>query len=413
VIGRSDPASTGETLVIISQVYPPDPAAVGQHIADVAGHFARRGWRVIVFTANRGYDDPAVRYPARESRDGVTIRRLRWSSFGKRSLLVRLVAQGLFMTQAVCRSLFVPRLTAVLVSTSPPFAGAGGAVAATMRRVPFVWWVMDVNPDQFVSARKANSRSVLVRMFDCLNRFTLKHAREVIVLDRFMQQRIHAKLPARLPPVIVPPWSHVPAGADAAGDAVAFRRQHALGDRFLVVYAGNHALQHPLDTLLDAAAMMTSSDVTFVFVGGGAGKAAIDRVCNAGAPNIVSLPYQPLESLAGVLAAADLHVVSMGNDTVGISHPCKIYGVMAAGRPVLYLGPQSSHCGELVNRAECGWVVAHGDMPAVIAAIAEARAMGCDARAAMGARGAEVIRRDYSADATIRRISDIVEASHD
>ena len=84
------------TLVVISQVYVPDPAAVGQHVADVAEEMARRGWRVIVYTANRGYDDPDICFPSRERRGGVEVRRLPLSSFGKTSIPVRLLAQFLF-----------------------------------------------------------------------------------------------------------------------------------------------------------------------------------------------------------------------------------------------------------------------------------------------------------------------------
>jgi hypothetical protein len=32
---------------------------------------------------------------------------------------------------------------------------------------------------------------------------------------------------------------------------------------------------------------------------------------------------------------------------VGIIHPCKIYGAMAAAKPILYFGPQPSHITDL------------------------------------------------------------------
>ena len=62
-------------LLILSQVYVPDPAAVGQHLHDVAKAMAKRGWDVRVVCSSRGYDDPSRRYPKHEIRDGVTIRR--------------------------------------------------------------------------------------------------------------------------------------------------------------------------------------------------------------------------------------------------------------------------------------------------------------------------------------------------
>lgn len=124
------------TLLIICQVYPPDPAAVGQQMADAAEAMARRGWRVVVYTSRRGYTNPSLAFPFRELRNGVDVRRLPFSSFGKRSIAIRLLAQSLFMLQAMARGLFTRSLRLMLVSTSPPFAGFGGALLARLRQIP-------------------------------------------------------------------------------------------------------------------------------------------------------------------------------------------------------------------------------------------------------------------------------------
>jgi hypothetical protein len=169
---------------VISQVYVPDPAAVGQYMADAAEEMARRGWSVVVYAASRGYDDPSARYASHETRHGVTIRRLPFSSFGKRSIAIRLVAQSIFLAQAFLRALCGPRPELILVSTSPPFAGFVGAVLAWTRRVPLVWWAMDINPDQMVVAGKLSPASPIARLFDWMNRVTLRRAAAVVALDR-------------------------------------------------------------------------------------------------------------------------------------------------------------------------------------------------------------------------------------
>lgn len=359
--------NAASTLLVITQVYPPDPAALGQHLADVAEEMVRRGWRVIVYTADRGYDDPSQRYPLREIRGGVEIKRLRWSSFGKRSIAVRLVAQSIFMAQACARALVRGGVSAILASTSPPFAGCGAAVVAWLRRVPLVWWVMDLNPDQMIATGRITARSLPASVFDAMNRFALRTARCVIVLDRYMRDRVVAKADAATHAsvsgkvVVSPPWAAVDSPSPANGEA--FRRACGLNGKFVVMYSGNHALQHPLTTLLDAADRLRDDPrVAFVFVGGGGGKIEVDARIAAGATNIYSFPYQPLEKLADTLAAADVHVVSMGDDMVGIVHPCKVYGVLAAGRPVVYLGPHSSHVGDILSAANVGWQVDHGDV---------------------------------------------------
>jgi len=399
-----------KTLLVISQVYVPDPAAVGQHMADLAEEMARRGWQVVVYTSARGYDDPSVRYMHREQLHGVDVRRLPLSSFGKGSIAIRLIAQALFMLQAVARGMFTQGLSAVLVSTSPPFAGLGGAVVSRLRAVPLTWWVMDLNPDQMIAAGKIRPRSLPARVFDWMNRVTLRRSSAVIALDRFMRDRLVAKLPVPEKIHVVPPWAPDDDMTADPGRVADFRERHGLSGKFVVMYSGNHAIQHPLTTLLDTAKSMEDDPrIAFVFVGGGAGKNEVERRMDAGATNVVSLPYQPLATLPHSLAAADLHVVSMGDDMVGIIHPCKIYGALAAGRPILFFGPARSHAGEILGDANVGWSVRHGDVPGAVAAIRAAASLDPRTLAEIGLRSHRLGTDSYARRSLLGRCGDILQ----
>jgi colanic acid biosynthesis glycosyl transferase WcaI len=399
-----------KTLLIITQVYVPDPASVGQHIADVAKEMARRGWRVVVYTSARGYDDPSQRYPSRESLNGVDVRRLPLSSFGKRSIPIRLLAQACFMAQAIALGLFTRRLGLVLVSTSPPFAGIGGTVLSWLRRVPLVWWVMDLNPDQMVASGKLSPRSVVARAFDWMNRFTLRRSRAVVVMDRFMRERVIAKLNVPEKIHVLPPWPHEDVLKAVPSRPNAFRDEHGFGEAFVVMYSGNHGIQTPLETLLEAARSLEDrQDLLFVFVGGGVGKQVVEKRIAEGAPNVRSLPFQPLARIGTSLSSADVHVVSLADNAVGVIHPCKIYGAMAIGRPVLFFGPESSHVGDIFQAGDIGRVVAHGDAHAAVAAIHELVAMGEDGRDAMGRRATAIVSSSYSSDGLLDRFCNILD----
>jgi colanic acid biosynthesis glycosyl transferase WcaI len=401
------------TLLVISQVYPPDPAAVGQQLADLAEEMVLRGWRVRVWTAARGYEDPRQRYPRRESRGGVEIRRLPLSSFGKGGIAVRLLAQALFMVQAVARAICARQATAVLVSTSPPFAGFGGWLVSVVRRVPLVWWVMDINPDQMVESGRLSARSPLTRIFDWMNRRTLARARDVIVLDRFMRDRILAKAPVAAKLHVVPPWAHDNVLEDVPHEANPFRRRHGLERSFVVMYSGNHGLSTPLGTLLEAAGRLAAEPrLKFVFVGGGVVKKEIDAlVARTAPPNILSLPYQPLESLRYSLSAADVHVVSVADEAVGVVHPCKVYGALAIGRPVIALAPAASHAADILARHSVGWLVEHGQVDALVALLGRLLATPHAELAAVGAEAKRAARECYSRDELLGRVCDIVAAS--
>lgn len=397
-------------LTIISQVYPPDPAAVGQHLADVAEALVGRGWRVTVYTSRRGYDDPAQKYTWSESRSGVAVRRLPFSSFGKSSIATRLLAQAIFIAQAVLLAALKAGGGGILVSTSPPFAGVVGAVVRFLRRTPFVWWVMDINPDQLIATGAARPTTLMVRIFNALNRLTIRSAARVVVLDRFMRDRIIAKGAAASRIDVVPPWSHQESVVDVPRDGNLFRLRHGFGQRRVVMYSGNHGF-NPLDTLLEAAEGFRDDDrLAFAFIGGGTHKKAIDaRVAKGDWPNLLSLPYQPIEATRHSLAAADVHVVSVSPAGIGIVHPSKIYSALAIGRPILLLAPAACPAAELLAEADIGWRVDHGDvreMQRVLGLIATAPEASLLEK---GARARLLAERKFSRRSSINAVCNAIE----
>jgi glycosyltransferase involved in cell wall biosynthesis len=362
-----------------------------------------------VLTANRGYDDPSVRYARRETRGGVDVRRLPFSSLGKSTLPVRVAGMLSFLVQATLRALFTPGLDAIIVSTSPPMAGPLLAAVARLRRVPLAFWAMDLNPEQAVALGKARADGLAARVFACGNRFLQSSAARVIALDRFMAAKLEARGPHRPPLKVLPPWP-LESERIGAGDGAAFCRAHGLEGKFVVMHSGNHSLAHPLATLLAAARELRDHPtLRFVFVGGGVGKREVEAALREGLPNALALPYQPLEKLGEVLAAADVHVVAMGDAMVGCVHPCKVYGALAAGRPILYLGPEQSHVGEIVATG-AGRRVAHGDVTGAVAALRDFASRPAAELQAVGAANRRRASETFDAEAMRAEFCEFVES---
>lgn len=401
-----------KTILLLTQVYVPDPASVGQHMADAAAELVRRGHRVIVFTSRRGFEDPRQIYPRREILEGVEVCRLPLGSFGKRTIMLRVLGGLAFLLQGIVRALLLPRIDALLITTSPPMASLAGLVIAAVRRVPLVYWLMDLNPDQVVVSGRLPANSMLVRLLGWLNRRILKRAGRVVVLDRFMQQRVLRRAPVEGTTVVMPPWPLCSLHQVIEHASNPFRSAHELQGKFVVMYSGNLSPVHPLQTILEAALRLRDCErLVFVFIGSGLARREIeDFVQRHELRNVRLLPYQPLSELAYSLSAADVHLVSMGNEMVGIVHPCKIYGAMACGRPILLLGPKASHVGELLETHRVGWQVDHDDVDTAVQILQQAIATSSTELAEMGQRGRQAVETGLSREILRARFCDQVEA---
>lgn len=401
-------------ILVLSQVYVPDPTAVGQYLAEASEALVERGCDVRVITSARGFDDPTARYPFRETIRGVDVVRMPFSSFGKATIAHRLLGMVVFLVQAFVRGLFTPRLSGIVVSTSPPLASTIAVFIGWFRRVPITYWAMDLNPDQMIQLGKITERSLPARVFDFFNRLILRNAAGVVALDRFMGDRLCRKHDIREKLTVMPPWPHEQHDGSLPHDENPFRKEHGLEGKFVVMYSGNHALTNPIETILEAAVRMQDrEDLVFMFVGGGVRKKSVDEVIAEHAPtNLISLPYQPLESIRYSLSAADVHLVTLGDAVVGCVHPCKVYGAMALARPILYMGPRPSHVTDLLNEddpaEQIGWSIEHGDVEGAIEAIDTMRQLPSGEIEARGQRAASIVREQFDTAAMIERFCEVV-----
>ncbi len=367
-------------VLFLNRAFHPDVVATARYLDDVALELVRRGHRVRVVCGRRGYDRPSEKYLPHEVWNGIDIIRVGSTGFGKTAKWRRALDFGSFILNCFFRVLTLPRHDVVIALTSPPLISFVGALLTKIRGGRFIYWVMDLNPDEALEAGWLRQGSFAARLLERLSRFSLRHADRIVALDRFMRDRIVAKGidPARID--VIAPWSQAAVCFDEQGRR-RFRHEHGLEDKFVVMYSGNHSPCHPLDTLLEAARRLDAdSRIVFAFIGGGSEFARVQQFARAnGLGNVRCLPYQPVERLAGSLSAADLHVVVMGDAFVGTVHPCKIYNILNVGAPALYIGPAPSHIAEVLDGLSAAPTCAqvrHGDAAAVVGHIQRMAASG-------------------------------------
>jgi colanic acid biosynthesis glycosyl transferase WcaI len=371
-------------ILLLNQCFHPDVVSTAQHLTDLALGLAEQGHSVTVVASRRGYDDPKTRFPKRETWSaaaaprednkgaaaGITIIRIPSLGLGKKSKWRRMLDFASYWFCCVLRLIVLPRQDVVVALTSPPLISFLGAAFARAKGARFVFWTMDLNPDEAIAAGWLRERSLIARALDAMLRYSLRHADRIVALDRFMKERIARKGVPGEKIAVIPPWSHDDSiGFDEPGRR-RFRDRHGLSGKFVVMYSGNHSPCHPLDTLLDAAHRLADHPgIAFCFVGGGKEFAKVQRFATERhMKNVVCLPYQPLNELSASLSAADLHAVVLGDPFVGIVHPCKIYNILRIGAPFVAISPAESHLTDLFSAGdleEQGTAFCHGEVDAL------------------------------------------------
>lgn len=270
---------------------------------------------------------------------------------------------------------------------------------ARRRNARLVIYLQDIYPDVAIAVGMTRNNLAMRFLRNRLKKVYLR-ADCIVVLDEDMRDRlVDWGIPANRFRIVAN-WMDcsqvVPVKTNNP-----FRKQHGVENHFVVMHSGNMGMTQKLDVLVDAMKQVGSNSgcdgngrTTLMLVGNGGRRAQLE-LQSAGAENIQFLDYQPKESLSESLSAADLHVVSMGQEIMGCMAPSKLYGILASGTPVLAIVPKGNAVWRMVEREQLGWTVEPGDRDGIARAIQDAAKVPRDDMLAMGQRGRELAERLY------------------
>lgn len=386
------------SILFVNRVFPPQRGATGRCLADLGGRLAAAGWRVTVLCDG---DGPVDAPP------GVTVVRTGRSIADDGRPSARSYLRSL--ARLAFGALRLPRQDVVVTMTDPPLLALSGPMLAAWHRAAAIHWCQDLYPDLLPALGVATP----VRLAGLLARWMRRALRAhdgVVAIGRCMGERLARSGVDAARITVLPNWPD-PAIRQDADAAALVRRGLGLDGRFVVTYAGNFGLAHPLDAVVDAAASLERDcpDVMFLMVGDGRGHgAAVARAAAIGLTNLLTLPFQPTERIGAVLGAADLHLVTMKASAEGMLVPCKATGALAAHRPCLFLGPAGSEAARRIRERRCGMVLEPGDAAGLATAIAAYR--NDPRRLAEEGRRAGLAAAEWTADAAAERFAGFVEA---
>jgi colanic acid biosynthesis glycosyl transferase WcaI len=379
---------TGMRVLFINQYFPPDASATAYLLGELSEDLARQH-EVWVVAGRPSYNPEGSSFVPK----GVHTVRSWSTTFARAGMIGRLCNYATYVLSSAFESLRVPRPDVVVAMTDPPVVGLVGLLAARRHRAPFVYVCQDIFPDVGVALKRIDGPAA-VWAWRKLNGLLRRGAARVVAIGRDMAELLGSEGVPREKIVVLPNWAD---GERPAEAAIAGARTTAGWDgRFVVMHGGNIGLAQRLDVVVEAADLLRDrEEIRFAFLGDGAARPGLqDEVERLGLSNVEFLPYRPKAEAQALLAAADIHLISLAPGLLGCVVPSKLYGILALGRPFVAAVQEGSEIDRVCEETRAGIRTDPGDskgMAIAISEFADGLLDGADA----GARGREEFEDRY------------------
>lgn len=322
-------------LIIVCDWLPPAFGAVGQYELARAEDAARSGREVMLIgLGQRKSEDTrlfgsgkltVVRIAATPPEKAHFVKRAAWVASQNGALL-----------SAVARAAR-QRSWEIKVTGSPPFLSYQVLLWRLLNpRHRITYRVTDFYPETLFAADKAKALKPLTPLVHALRR----SANRIEALSECQRRRLlESGVPSERIDVIRD------ASPVAFGTEVTAALRPFNADEVALLYSGNLGVAHDWRTFAEAYRRHVQHGTNRVRLwlnAGGVNAPALRSYCTSyDLPVHVSAPV-PLDALAGVLLAADAHLILLGNPFWGYVFPSKTYACLDSSRPCLFIGPAES-----------------------------------------------------------------------
>jgi glycosyltransferase involved in cell wall biosynthesis len=367
-----------QRVYFFNRFFWPDNSATAQILTDLCRGLDDQRFAVTVVTSRLNYGDSSIEYPAIEDLNGVTVLRLWSTRFGRASLAGRLMD---YITIYLSFFLFLLRQPVAgdicVFKTDPPLLSLPGAVAKSICGFDMISWCQDIFPEVAISEIQlpVGSRWIFQLLAGARN-WSLQSSEAVVVLGRDMAKFLEARGVSKTKLWTISNWS-VQEEQKATGEHGLRKAWDIPEGTFVVGYSGNLGRAHDWKTMFAAAELLKDENgLLFLCCGGGYGYEQLQSaVHRSGLEGIFRfLPYQPLKDLSSSLRVPDVHWLTLKSSLSPFIFPSKFFGILQAGRAMIFIGSKSGEIAELIELNRIGFVTGEGEGEALAPSIQEMKA---------------------------------------
>ena len=393
-------------VLFITQVFYPDEVSTANLFTDLCSALVEDKVDIEVWCAQ-----PSYTYTQRQSDkmvyNGIQISYLASTNFRKTSITGRLINYITFMTSVFVKLLISADKKPVMTHTTPPTLAIFLSLICYLKRRKFIQILLDIYPEGLIRLGKLKRNNPLVRLWHRLFVFSLNKTDILIVIGRDMKVWIEKFVTHSEKLAYIPLWQNDKLITPADLDENEIIAQYGMKDTFIVQYSGNMGLWNDMRTI-GKVVMRKPAGVRFMFIGDGMRKKELLESMDMQIPeNVIMLPFQTKEDFRKSITACHAAIVSLDIGLEGMAVPSKIFGIMAAGIPVIALVPPESEIAMIIREEECGFVVDPGDVSGFITAVNALKSVEDD-RIKMGINGRKAFEEKYTLGKIARKYKTII-----
>lgn len=181
-------------------------------------------------------------------------------------------------------------------------------------------------------------------------------------------------------------------------------------NKIVIQYAGNIGDAQGVQQFVERLAASKTESVMFSIWGTGAAEDKLKQtVKDLKMNNNIKFngPYLRSQQ-TNVLNECDIALVSLKNTIKGIGVPSKSYNILAAGKPILFIGPLDSEIAFMVKENNIGYCFDEHDYKGIEFFLASLDVTIISTLADMGKRARILVEDKYSKDAILKKFIDLV-----
>jgi glycosyltransferase involved in cell wall biosynthesis len=274
---------------------------------------------------------------------------------------------------------------------------------ARIKKIPVVFWVLDLWPESLSAVGAVHSKNIL-KLTGCLVRVIYKNCTLVLGQSQSFVSRIALYCKDKSKIRYYPSWAEdIFNSKPSKAPEVPIKT-----NSFNIVFAGNIGESQDMPAILDAAQILKSnSNIRWLIIGNGSKykwlQAEVTR--RNLESQILTLGRYPIERMPSFYAHADALLVTLKKEPVfSLTIPAKLQSYLMAGIPVL--GMLDGEGAKLINDAKAGISSPASDPEALASSVLQMISKSSSERDEMGRRGSEHIKKQFNRSLLISKLED-------